>query len=44
VKRYHKLLLYILLIFVGSLTIFPFLWMVATSFKTMGEVLLLPPS
>jgi multiple sugar transport system permease protein len=44
VKRYHKLLLYILLIFVGSLTIFPFLWMVATSFKTMGEVFRIPPS
>ena len=43
-KRYHKLLLYILLIFVGSLTIFPFLWMVATSFKTMGEVFRIPPS
>lgn len=44
VKTYGKIALYILLIFVGSLTVFPFLWMVATSFKTMGEVFRIPPS
>ncbi len=43
-KIYRKIALYILLILVGSLTVFPFLWMVATSFKTMGEVFRIPPS
>lgn len=44
VKIYRKITLYVLLLFVGSLTVFPFLWMVATSFKSMGEVFRLPPT
>jgi len=40
----HKLLIYVLLCLVGLTTIFPFLWMVSTSFKTSGEVFSLTPN
>ncbi|NLL47286.1 MAG: carbohydrate ABC transporter permease [Firmicutes bacterium] len=42
-KRFRKLALYILLLLIGAVTVFPFLWMVATSLKTMGEVFSIPP-
>lgn len=43
-KPARKLLLYILLCVVGLTTIFPFLWMVSTSFKTASEVFSLRPN
>ena len=39
-----RLGLYLLLSTLGLLTLFPFLWMVTTSFKTLGEVFTLTPS
>lgn len=39
-----KLGIYVLLIAIGLVTIFPFLWMVSTSFKTVGEVFTLTPN
>ena len=39
-----KTLVYLLLILIGFTTVFPFLWMVSTSFKTLGEVFSLTPS
>lgn len=40
----RKALLYLLLCLVGLSTVFPFLWMVSTSFKTMNEVFSIRPS
>ncbi len=39
-----NVVLYLILVAVGLATFFPFLWMVTTSFKTMGEVFTLTPS
>ena len=42
-RRNAKLLVHIILI-IGSLTmIFPFVWMLLTSFKTQGEAIMVPP-
>ncbi len=43
-KRANKILFYSLLIFVSIVMIFPFYWMISTSLKTEGEVLLYPPT
>ncbi|KLU38879.1 MAG: sugar ABC transporter permease [Peptococcaceae bacterium 1109] len=40
----RKALLYLLLCLVGLSTVFPFLWMVSTSFKTMNEVFSIRPN
>ncbi len=39
-----KLLLYLLLIIISLTTLFPFLWMLSSSFKTMGEIFSLTPN
>lgn len=44
VKKSWKLLEMVLLIFVSILFIFPFLWMVGTSFKTLKETVVFPPA
>ena len=42
-RRNAKLLVHIILI-IGSFTmIFPFVWMILTSFKTQGEAIMIPP-
>ena len=38
-----KVLIYILLCMVSIITVFPFLWMVSTSFKIAGNAMILPP-
>lgn len=43
-KLRAKLGIYLLLIAISMVTVFPFLWMVSTSFKTVGEVFTLTPS
>lgn len=43
-KLRAKLGIYLLLTAIGFVTLFPFLWMVSTSFKTVGEVFTLTPS
>lgn len=40
----RKVLLYSILIIISLTTIFPFLWMLSSSFKTMGEIFSLTPS
>lgn len=40
----RKILLYSLLIIISLTTIFPFLWMLSSSFKTMGEIFSLTPN
>ncbi len=40
----RKLMLYVLLCLLGLTTVFPFLWMVSTSFKTQTEVFSLRPN
>lgn len=40
----RKILLYSILIIISLTTIFPFLWMLSSSFKTMGEIFALTPS
>jgi len=40
----RKVLLYSILIIISLTTIFPFLWMLSSSFKTMGEIFALTPS
>jgi multiple sugar transport system permease protein len=40
----RKILLYSILIIISITTIFPFLWMLSSSFKTMGEIFALTPS
>lgn len=39
-----KLLVHLLLLLGVGVTVFPFLWMVLTSFKTVGEALQIPPT
>lgn len=43
-RLYKKIPIYMLLCAVGLTTMFPFLWMISTSFKTVGEVFTLTPS
>lgn len=43
-SRARKILLYTILIIISLTTIFPFLWMLSSSFKTMGEIFALTPS
>jgi len=40
----RKILLYTILIIISLTTIFPFLWMLSSSFKTMGEIFALTPN
>ncbi len=42
-SRSRKLLLYLILFIISLTTIFPFLWMLSSSFKTMGEIFSLTP-
>lgn len=44
VKRRNHVLIHILLISGIAITVFPFLWMVFTSFKTLPESMQIPPS
>lgn len=39
-----KLLIHIILLFGIGITVFPFIWMVLTSFKTVGEAMQIPPT
>ncbi|MCX8009901.1 MAG: carbohydrate ABC transporter permease [Ignavibacteria bacterium] len=43
-KQLTKLLLYSLLFFVALITIFPFIWLLSTSFKGAEEIFAFPPS
>lgn len=43
ISNKKKILLYTILIFISLFTVFPFLWMVSTSFKTLGEIFTLVP-
>lgn len=43
-KKIADLASYLILLFGAAIIIFPFLWMLSTSFKTMGEVRTWPPS
>lgn len=43
-RRLGRLALYLILIIATAICIFPFLWMVSTSFKPMNEVFLMPPN
>lgn len=43
-KTTRQFVLYVMLTAIGFLTLFPFLWMVSTSFKAIGEVFTLTPS
>jgi multiple sugar transport system permease protein len=40
----RKIILYTILIVISFTTLFPFLWMLSSSFKTMGEIFSLTPS
>lgn len=42
-KAYHTLVHLILILGIG-ITVFPFVWMVLTSFKTQGEAIMIPPT
>lgn len=44
VKIIERVFIYIFLVFVAITTLFPFYWMLNTSFKTMDEYLLLTPT
>ncbi len=39
-----KLLIHLVLLLGVGITVFPFLWMVLTSFKTVGEAMQIPPT
>ena len=43
-NRHFKLLMITGLLIYGTLTIFPFLWMLITSFKPVGDTFKLPPT
>lgn len=43
-KRLHRVIIYTILIIASAVCIFPFLWMVSTSFKPMNEVYIVPPT
>ena len=42
-RRNAKLLVHIILIMGSFIMIFPFVWMILTSFKTQGEAIMIPP-
>lgn len=42
-RRNAKLLVHIVLIMGSVIMIFPFVWMILTSFKTQGEAIMIPP-
>lgn len=42
-RRNSKLLVHIILIMGSFIMIFPFVWMILTSFKTQGEAIMIPP-
>ena len=42
-RRNAKLLVHIVLIMGSFIMIFPFVWMILTSFKTQGEAIMIPP-
>jgi len=42
-QRFYRLLLYVLLFAGCTIMLFPFFWMVTTSFKTEAEALRIPP-
>lgn len=42
-RRNAKLLVHIILILGSFIMIFPFVWMILTSFKTQGEAIMIPP-
>ena len=42
-RRKAKLLVHIILIMGSFIMIFPFVWMILTSFKTQGEAIMIPP-
>ena len=42
-KSYQKMIIYIVLIFVSFLTIFPFLWMIVNSFNSSANIFIIPP-
>ena len=42
-KSYQRTLIYITLIFISFLTIFPFLWMVINSFNSSANIFAIPP-
>lgn len=43
-ERTGKIIIYIILIVAAFICIFPFLWMLSTSFKNMNEVFAMPPT
>ena len=43
-KYLFRVLTYLILVFGAFIAIFPFLWMILTSFKTAGEAMLIPPT
>jgi len=42
-KSYQKIFIYVVLIFISFLTIFPFLWMVINSFNSSANIFSIPP-
>lgn len=43
-KNSRKIIVHILLLLGITITVFPFVWMILTSFKTVGEAMQIPPT
>lgn len=43
-KKFIRSILYVLLVLVSLVTVFPFLWMISSSFKTNSEIFSYPPA
>lgn len=43
-KNSRKIIVHILLLLGITITVFPFVWMILTSFKTAGEAMQIPPT